>query len=288
MSNDAPILTGHLFGELHAGLIALLRALPHHAWDAPTSAGAWRVRDVVAHMLDGDLRRIGIDRDGHTPPAPAEPITDYAGLLTWLDALNAEWVAAARRISPRILIELLELTGPEVAKIMAAHDPTADATFPVAWAGQEVSPMWLDIGREFTERWHHQDQLRAATGAPPLVAPHLLRPVIAVSLHALPAAYAQVRSGPETRVELVVTGQAGGSWTLVQGEGGWRLNEGGAGASLNDAGDPAAACRVTAPDLVTARLLLHRLRPDEAAAQIRVDGDAALAAPLLGARAVMV
>jgi uncharacterized protein (TIGR03083 family) len=287
MSNDAPVLTAHLFGELHARLIELLRALPPQAWDAPTSAGAWRVRDVVAHMLDGDLRRIGVDRDGHTPPPPAGPMAGYAGLVTWLNALNAEWVAAARRISPRMLIELLEVTGPEVAGIMASHDPAAEATFPVAWAGHEASPMWLDIGREFTERWHHQDQIRAATGATPLVAPDLLHPVIAVSLHALPAAYAQVRPGPGTRIEIVVTGAAGGSWTLVQGEAAWLLEGGADGALMTGVGD-GAACRITAPDLITARLLLHRLRPAEAAAQVRVDGDAVLAAPLLGARAVMV
>ena len=41
-----------------------------HAHRRPTVAGEWRVRDVVAHILDGSLRRLSFHRDGQTPPAP--------------------------------------------------------------------------------------------------------------------------------------------------------------------------------------------------------------------------
>jgi hypothetical protein len=40
---------------------------------------------------------------------------------------------------------------------------------PVTWAGPEPAPIWLDIAREYTERWLHQAQVRDATRNPPLV-----------------------------------------------------------------------------------------------------------------------
>jgi len=47
-----PLYTAHLFPPLHAELIALLRSLTPEDWERPTVAGSWRVRDVVAHLLD--------------------------------------------------------------------------------------------------------------------------------------------------------------------------------------------------------------------------------------------
>ena len=61
----APIYTAELFRPLHRELIALLRGLDSDRWVAPTIAGSWRVRDVAAHLLDGDLRKLSGGRDGH-------------------------------------------------------------------------------------------------------------------------------------------------------------------------------------------------------------------------------
>ncbi len=58
------------FRPVASALVALLRGLPPDAWDARTVAGAWRVRDVVAHILDGNLRRVSFHRDRLAPPAP--------------------------------------------------------------------------------------------------------------------------------------------------------------------------------------------------------------------------
>jgi hypothetical protein len=55
----APTYTALLFAPPHAELLALLRGLAPAQWDAPTVAGAWRVPDVAAHLLDGDLRMRG-------------------------------------------------------------------------------------------------------------------------------------------------------------------------------------------------------------------------------------
>jgi hypothetical protein len=278
--DDGMIITAPLFAELHAQLVDLLHGLQPEDWDRQTSAGSWQVRDVVAHMLDGDLRRISADRDGHAPPPPAAQLRGYDDLVAWLNALNAEWVASARRISPRLLVELLQVTGPIVARIMQAHAPYVTATFPVAWAGQGASPMWLDVGREFTERWHHQDQVREAVGAPPLDAPHILGPVIDVSLHALPHAFDPLDFAPGTAVEIETHGSATRLRWVVRGRATWRVE--------HTPPQAPPACRVAADALVLARLLLSRLSPTAASTLIRIEGDTRLARPLVAARAVMV
>lgn len=273
-----PVVTAHLFRPLAGELVGLLRGLEREAWDRRTSAGAWRVRDVVAHLLDGELRRLSSDRDAHLPPAPAAPIRSYTDLVDYLDDLNAEWTRAARRLSPRVLTDLLEYAAADVADVVEAADPSVPATFPVAWAGQDASPMWLDVGREYTERWHHQDQIREAVGAAPLREAVWLRPVIEISLLALPHAYRSMMPARGTRIALHVTGEAGGDWHLEY-DGEWRLQDG-------PAAEP--ACRVVVGDLDVARLLLHRLAADDASLAVRVDGARELAEPLLAARAVMV
>lgn len=279
MDEARPILTAKLFRPLHEELIGLLRDLAPAAWQLATSAGTWTVRDVVAHLLDGDMRRISVDRDAHKPPAPAGGFDGYEDLVAWLDTLNAEWVAAARRMSPRMLLDLLALTGPELARLMETADPFAAATFPVVWAGDRSSPAWLDVGREYTERWHHQDQIREAVGATPLAGPEWLQPVIAISLRAVPHGYAALSRPRGTTVSLLADGPAGGEWSLISDGARWHLHEGTAAAW---------ACRIEMNDLTLARLLLHRLPPELPPSAMRVAGDAELAAPLRRSRAVMV
>lgn len=274
----APILTGDLFRPLTTELIALLRGLSEADWTAPTSAPGWSISDVCAHMLDGDLRRLSVARDDHVLPAPDSDLSDYTSLLAYLNQLNAEWVSAARRLSPRVITDLLETVGREVADLMERSDPLGVALYPVAWAGEARSAMWLDIGREYTERWHHQDQIREAAGASPLCQPHWLRPVIEISLAALPHAYRATSAPDGTRVTLEVRGDAGGDWYLEYA-GGWRLDRG-----RPDHSD----CTIGVEDLALARLLLHRLSPDASRRAIELTGESDLASPILAARAVMV
>ena len=50
--------TRSLFHPLSRELVAVLRALDAEDWHRPTAARAWRVRDVVAHLIDTALRRL--------------------------------------------------------------------------------------------------------------------------------------------------------------------------------------------------------------------------------------
>ncbi len=95
-----PLLVADLFPDLHAEFLGLLRSLAPEDWDRPTAAGAWRVRDIAAHLLDVDIRRLSFHRDRAPLVPPDTPIESYQDLVAFLNQLNADWVKAARRISP--------------------------------------------------------------------------------------------------------------------------------------------------------------------------------------------
>src|SRR5688572_30614988 len=95
-----PIDTRHLFRPVSSGLVPLLRALPAAHWNLPTIAGQWLVRDIVAHLLDSTLRRLAFHRDRMTPPPPPRAIGSERDFVRFIDDLNAQWVASAKRLSP--------------------------------------------------------------------------------------------------------------------------------------------------------------------------------------------
>jgi uncharacterized protein (TIGR03083 family) len=273
----APVHLADRFAPLDTELIALLRGLGPDDWGRPTACALWTVKDIAAHLLDGNLRRLSFQRDG-LPAEPDVPIHGYRDLVRYLNRLNAEWVTAARRISPALLIDLLEHTGRQVAELFGRLDPDAPALFPVAWAGETQSANWFDIGREYTERWLHQQQIRDAVGAPGLSSREWMHPVLDLFLRALPHRYRDVTAEPGTELDITVEGAAGGDWTLRREAGGWRLY---AGASRA----PAASVRM---DQDTAwRLFSKGLDPTEARERVTVEGDQALGSVVLGAFAVM-
>src|SRR5262249_61866205 len=112
-------------------------------------------------------------------------------------------------------------TGPQVATLFAGLDPEARAFLGVAWAGEDDSPNWLDVGREYTERWHHQQQIREAVGATFQTAAPWLAPLLALSVRALPRVYAKTAARAGEAVELRITGEAGGGGAVVRTGGRW-------------------------------------------------------------------
>jgi hypothetical protein len=256
--------------------VALLAGLPPGAWDHPVLTGRWRVRDVVAHLIDGAVRRLSFGRDGMTP-APVRA-RDAEDLVRLMDEWNADWVRASARLSPRLLTEFASAVTRDLAAYLRTLDPDAPALFGVAWAGQATSPTWFDVAREYTERWHHWAQIREAVGAPGLDGPRWTGPLVATGVHALPHGYRTLDAPAGTSIVFHVTGEAGGSWRLVRAEGAWSLT----------AGSTAAPATTVTLDAETAwRLLFKMLPPDEAAQRASVDGDPRLAAPLFSTLALM-
>ena len=70
MNPVGPIYTAELFLRLHTGLMAVLRDLSADDWTRSTACSPWTVKDVAAHMLDIQVRRLSFHRDGlPVPPA---------------------------------------------------------------------------------------------------------------------------------------------------------------------------------------------------------------------------
>ena len=275
-----PTDTRPFFRPVVNELIDLLEPLPVEAWERPTVAGSWRVRDVVTHLLDSTLRRLSFHRDRHPPPSPARPITSAADFVTFINALNAEWVAATQRISPAMLFRLYAVAGVELADFFERSSMDDPALFTVSWAGEDGDAGWLDVGREFTEQWHHQMQIRDALDAGPLRDPAWLRAVLLVAVRGLPHAFREAAARPDTSMVIEITGDAGGIFTLRRNEQRWHI--------LSGEGDLVADARAVMSDDTAWRLLFNALSRDQADARVRTYGKIELLEPLFRARSVIV
>ena len=183
-----PIYTAELFAPLHDELMRLLRGLDDADWNRQTVAPAWRVRDVVGHMLDVHLRKLSGGRDGYRSTRPVSP--SFADITAFINELNAGGVGYSARLSPRVMTDLLDVAGQWVADFAMSLAPDETAYISVLWAGEEQSANWMDIGREYTEFWHHQMQIRDAVNAAPLLQRRWLHPLLDLSVRAFPRAYA--------------------------------------------------------------------------------------------------
>lgn len=271
-----PIQTAHLFPAIEENLLRLLQGLTPEEWNKPTIAKAWRVRDVAAHLLDGALRRISLHRDGFLNK-PSASIDHYENLVAYLNQLNAEWVTALRRVSPEVLVQLLQMAGPALCDAMKKLDPEASAAFAVAWAGEIGSKTWFDVAREYTERWLHQQQIRHAVGKPGIETAELYHPVLNTWMRALPYAYRAVEAPVGTVVQVDVDGPAGGSWQIIREHNDWQHN-------INPA-LPSAA--VAIPQAIAWQLFSKSLPPDQAKPHVRAHGKAHLWTPVLHLVSVM-
>ena len=275
----SPVDTRPLFRPVSSALAALLNELPAAGWEIATVAGPWTVRDVVAHLTDSTLRRLSFHRDGMTPPPPPQPIRSAQDFVAFINTLNAQWVVAARRLSPRVLTDLFSRASAEAADWFEALPLEAPALFSVSWAGESTSQGWFDVGREFTELWHHQQQIRMAVGAPSLDDPRYLRAVIEIALRGLRHAYRDVEASVGDTIALDVSGPSGGRWTVRRDEGRWTVLAGEV---------PGARTYVRMSDDTTWKLLFNALRRDDVPRMIQIEGDQSLAVPLLRARSIVV
>lgn len=259
--------------EVTLGLVDLLASLDASDWTRATVHADRDVHDLVAHLLDGSLRRLSIQRDGWV--GERADIRGYDDLVAFVQRLNRDFMKAARRLSPVILRKLVAEADAELVALFRKLDPDAPAHFGVAWAGDDVSPSWFDVAREYTEKWHHQQQIREAVRRPDLDGRRHLHPVIATFVRAMPHAYRDIAAEEDTSVQVSVTGEAGGMWCITRREGKWELE-----AKLR----ADAAAEVVIPADQAWRLWTKDPR---ARSHAKVHGDATLAAPLLGMTCIL-
>jgi uncharacterized protein (TIGR03083 family) len=258
-----PIFTAHLFPGLEAKLIELLRSLAPEDWEKQTLAPKWKVKDVAAHLLDTQTRKLAAARHGYKPEN-SKKLTP-AKLVTLINFLNAEGVRQYGRLPPDELISKMEMASRESAEYHQALDPFGTAMFPVSWAGEEESANWFDTAREFTERWHHQQQIRLAVNKPSIMTREFYFPVLDCFLRALPHTYRRVTAKTGSLAQFNVSGECGGSWYLFRDGDAWSLIPSLAGERISE---------TTIPQEIAWRIFTKGIAAEEAETQVQVAGDA--------------
>ncbi|GJM17433.1 MAG: hypothetical protein DHS20C13_27600 [Thermodesulfobacteriota bacterium] len=266
-----------LIPELDKMLFKLLDGLSGEDWEKQTLAPKWKVKDVAVHLLDGNLRTLSMLRDGYYGEK-AGKLNAYEDLIDFLNRLNADWVKATKRLSPKVIIGLLKISGKEYCDFLATLDPDDKAEFPVAWAGENESKNWFHIAREYTEKWHHQQQIRLAVGDEhKLLKEKWYLPYLDTSVRALPYHYRDVEGKATDLVKFTFLGETEKSWYLYY-DNGWELL-----ASTNQ--EPISEVKIR--DDYAWKIFTKGVKREEAIATSEIIGDKKLGEKIFDMIAVM-
>ena len=271
-----PILTAHLFMPLDACLIELLELLTDAQWERETIAGEWKVKDVAAHLLDTAVRRLSMGRDGYISESPE--IQSNQDLVNFINGMNQQGVRFFRRLSRSVLISMMKPVIAELSEYFLRLDPFSFATFAVSWAGEQRSLNWFDVAREYTERWHHQQQIRIAVNSPGILIRELYYPVLDCFMRALPHTYSKLEVPSETYLRINVSGKSGGAWFLYRDSASWRLVPSPVGNLIAE---------ITIPEEIAWLIFTKGINRSSAKAAIEFTGDPVVALHILNAIAIV-
>jgi uncharacterized protein (TIGR03083 family) len=264
-----PTIVSDLYPEILTALVKLLSSLSAEEWQKPTVCAGWSVKDVALHLLGGEIGNLSRRRDDHTQQSAS--INNWEELVTFINDWNQGWVKTTQCISPQLLIDLLEFTGVHLCNYFRSLDPYALGGS-VSWAGPERAPVWLDLAREYTERWHHQQHIRDAVSKPGLKEPRYMAPVLSAFVWALPRAFRSTRAVENTAVTLTITGASGGQWSVLCVGQEWKLYQG-----APDCPD----AQVVLDQDIAWRLFTRGLAPSVAREHVSLSGDQALGLQVL-------
>jgi hypothetical protein len=209
------IETLHLFPKLTEELLKLLRGLNSSDWLKPSPIDGRTIKDLVSHIIDGSLRNLSIQRDNFVDKTNVPNINSYKDLVDYIQKLNKDWMIVTQRLSPTILIDLLEYSDKQYNEFLKTKNLKDKAIFSVAWAGETESENWFDIAREYTEKWHHQMQIRLALDKPILLDTEYSEPLYDTFMIALPHLYRDFnvfKNG--TKIKISLTGKLKKSWVI--------------------------------------------------------------------------
>lgn len=253
----------HKLPELDKKLIELLQSLDKDDWSKQTVAKLWTVKDVAAHLLDGNIRILSGLRDRHSTDSPEN--NTYQDLLDYLNQLNAEWVRAMKRVSPEILIDLLKITGESFYNYYVSLDPFGKAAYSVAWAGESESTNWMHIAREYTEKFLHQQQIRDAVGKQGIMTKEFYLPFLDVCMYALPHTLRNTMAEKGSVVKMNITGKVSGEWFVKYNENNWER--------INSALDASLLTEISIDYYASWKLFSKSLRPNDLKDKIEISGN---------------
>ena len=222
LEHPKPILVADLLPEILDHLLRLLESLDQEDWSKPTICLGWSVKDVALHLLGVEVGNLSRRRDRHSL---GSSVSGWDEIVSFVNQWNQEWVRVSRRISVPLLIDLLKTTGTQMCEHFRSMDPYAVGGA-VSWTGSDPRPVWLDVAREYTERWHHQQHIRDAVDRPDLKQPRYLTPVLSTFARALPQAFRTSEAPEGTIVTLTILGDSGGRWSVQREDQAWCLYRG--------------------------------------------------------------
>ena len=282
MTIPSPIFVAHLFRDVSQRLVTLLRSLDEEEWHLPTLSSERQVKDIASHLLDGSLRRLSMQRDRYRPQNESSQPRANEPLLDFLNRLNTEWETATRRLSPQVIITLIEWADEQLADLFESLDPFGPAIFPVAWTGEHESPNWMAVARDYPEKWPHTQQIFDATGrSSTLTERRLFYPCVDIFMRALPFTFRNVDAPEGSIVSVTITGEAGGGWVVARYGPSW-------GQATEAAATPIA--RFTISQDSAWKLFTKRLDRSEALRRfpcITIDGDIDLGSQVIEMVSVM-
>ncbi len=267
-----------LFRKNTDELIGLLKTLRREQWLSPTCYPEWKVKDIAAHLIQSGLNRLSRQRDGFPSKEPLPPL-GFEKILNIVSNGNDNWQEIFASISPELIVSLLTHSEYDLCTFFEKLPLSGQAPYSVAWAGETVSENWFDMAREFTERWHHHQQIREAVGASPLTQAEYLFPVIDTLIRAVPWWYSDMAAEAGTQIHIEITGEAGGLWTLLRSINKWELKTG--------FSETTAEAEIKLSDDTAWRFLTRTINSSQAADLIQFSGNLQLAKNFLRVKAIM-
>ncbi len=264
----APTITAPLYPRLYAAHLSVLQNLTLEQWKLPTACEGWSVKDVALHMLADDVGWLSGRRDNQRENAV---IASWDSLIDFINMRNDLWVHATRRISTRLLIDLVGFIYPQVIEFVNSLDPNAPGMV-INWAGSEPQPLWFEIGRELTERWMHHQHICDAINITSLKESDLMHAVMEMFIRAMPHTYRDDDLPDGSVITLWLIGAGGGSYSIVRRDARWQLYS---------YIDLLPECTISLPVETAWRLFTKGISSEQARKEAIIEGDADLAEPLL-------
>jgi uncharacterized protein (TIGR03084 family) len=189
-------------GDEHSALDAMVRDLPAAAWDTPTAAEGWSIRDSVSHLwfFDGTATMAATDAEAFAKASKALLATTATGADPSVDC--------GRAVTPPKLLGNWREGRAALLAALSSLDPKAR----VPWYGPAMSAKSFATAR-LMETWAHGQDVADALGLLP-VATDRLRHVAHIGVTARPYSYVvNQRELPLTSVRVELEAPSGEQWS---------------------------------------------------------------------------
>jgi uncharacterized protein (TIGR03083 family) len=244
-----------LVREERAALLGFLSGIEGDAWDRPTVCAGWTVREVLAHLVDLEVR-VGRAYRGELPPLPLEEV----------QAENSRGVERWRVLPGEALRAAFWQHGVAAQRIV---DALGDQEWRRPVRMGVASELRHVIRVHFHELAVHGHDMTSALGAPPVWGERVAN---LVELLATAGPWALLAGGAPLEGSLSVDVDGAGRWTLSATTEGWKIVPG-ADADATIATDAETFVLATTGRIATA----------DALARSKVGGDESLAERILSA-----